>query len=100
MSEVIYPEYETRGVSYTTYSTYVRKEWNGNYYLIPVVMTGRGETTLKHFHTEVYKVLILYKLNKEAINYKSINGFPIITKDQSNIPETQRVMDKYTPNGD
>ena len=98
----IYPEFRVTTHIYDKdtweYFTYVRKEYLGIYYLIPVRYISRGkDKSFLEFTREVYKTLILYDLSTADRIVDNI-GTPIVVKDQIQIPEKERLFKKYIPN--
>lgn len=94
---------EDIGTGWLRFETWIRKECEGKYYLIPIVRSysfGARDLTptipahLQSFCREVYIVQMLYKL---PCDYKNQFGEDLILEDLCTISEQDRIRQKYIP---
>jgi hypothetical protein len=81
-------------------STNIRKEYEGTYYLIPVVQKSVWKEAsdytkaYEQFIIECYKIVLLYKLPDPYVDHW---GNQVVVEDKSNLPEDIRIRQVYLP---
>ena len=87
--------------------TYVRKQYNDEWYLIPVIM--RSDNILipdsrqeyqkaqhrkdieMQFHNQCYKTLLFYRIDERLFSITNMDGRPLLFKDASQVSEEKRL---------
>lgn len=112
----IQPETESiqgRTMFHLFINTHIRKQYEGIWYLIPIVMRSDSILTPdkymeqqkaqfrreieRQFHTECYKTLLFYKIDNTLKTLRSFDGRPIIFRDADQRSELERlgITNKY-----